>query len=74
MLKPDDSMDTGDTGENSVRFRPVWKCQTCWVRKCCGIIVSNLRPGSYEGSSNSNLLVEFCSHFWMLPSVLIHYF
>ena len=46
MLKPDDSMDTGDTGENSVRFHHIWKCQSCWVRKRCGTIVSNI----YEGS------------------------
>lgn len=33
MLKPEDSMDTGDTGENSVRFNVIWNNECCWVRK-----------------------------------------
>jgi len=82
MLKPDDSMDTGDTGENSVRFHPIWKCQSCWVRKRCGTIVSDPRAVNiYEGSSysNSNLLLDLFTSLDATGStrflpVFIHYF
>lgn len=31
MSKPEDSMDTGDTGENSVRFVPFSSIKCCWA-------------------------------------------
>jgi len=40
MSKPEDSMDTGDTGENSVRIHPFRNCE-CYRVSVCGISYSH---------------------------------
>lgn len=59
MSKPEDSMDTGDTGENSVRFVPFF------IVKCC-LVAKYLRQCIFLWTVKSNDLEK--SETWLLRS------